>query len=62
MVNKIIISGEVLLCKGYVLKKDEEHLKKLWIQEHIDEIAKLVKVEVHNGGETKDVLLGGIVV
>ena len=59
---KILIPNEVALCKGYVLTKDEDHLKKLWIQENIDEIAKLVKVEVLNSGEKKDVLVGGIVV
>ena len=58
----IIASGEVLLCKGYADNKDEEHLKELWIKENINEVMKLVKVEVLNGGETKDVLLGGIVV
>lgn len=58
----IMVSGEVLLCKGYADNKDEEHLKELWIRENIKEVMKLVKVEVHNGGETKDVLLGGIVV
>ena len=60
--SKYIVVGDVALCKGYVLTKDEDHLKKLWIQEHIDEIAKLVQVEVLDGGETKDVLVGGIVV
>ena len=50
------------MCKGYVVTKDEDHLKKLWIQEHMDEIAKLVKVEVLDGGEKKDVLVGGIAV
>ena len=55
-----IVVGNVALCKGYVLTKDEDHLKKLWIQEHIDEIAKLVQVEVLDGGEKKDVLVGGI--
>ena len=58
----IMVSGEVLLCKGYADNKDEEHLKELWIRENIKEVMKLVKVEVHNGGETKDVLLGGIVI
>ena len=60
--RQYIVVGDVALCKGYVLTKDEDHLKKLWIQEHIDEIAKLVQVEVLDGGETKDVLVGGIVV
>lgn len=60
--SRYIVVGDVALCKGYVLTKDEDHLKKLWIQEHIDEIAKLVQVEVLDGGETKDVLVGGIVV
>lgn len=58
----VMVSGEVLLCKGYADNKDEEHLKELWIRENIKEVMKLVKVEVLNGGETKDVLLGGIVV
>lgn len=58
----IMVSGEVLLCKGYADNKDEEHLKELWIKENIKEVMKLVKVEVLNGGETKDVLLGGIFV
>lgn len=60
--SKFAITGEVALCKGYVLTKDEDHLKKLWIQEHIDEIAKYVQVEVLDGGEKKDVLVGGIAV
>lgn len=60
--SRYIVVGDVALCKGYVLTKDEDHLKKLWIQEHIDEIAKLVQVELLDGGETKDVLVGGIVV
>lgn len=59
---KYIVVGDVALCKGYVLTKDEDHLKKLWIQEHMEEIAKLVKVEVVDAGEKKDVLVGGIVV
>ena len=58
----VMVSGEVLLCKGYADNKDEEHLKELWVRENIKEVMKLVKVEVLNGGETKDVLLGGIVV
>lgn len=58
----VMVSGEVLLCKGYANNKDEEHLKELWIRENIKEVMKLVKVEVLNGGETKDVLLGGIVI
>lgn len=58
----VMVSGEVLLCKGYADNKDEEHLKELWIRENIKEVMKLVKVEVLNGGETKDVLLGGIVI
>jgi hypothetical protein len=58
--SRYIVVGDVTLNKGYVLKKDENHLKRLWIQEHIDEIAKLVQVEVLDGGETKDVLVGGI--
>lgn len=58
--SRYIVVGDVALCKGYVSTKDEDHLKKLWIQEHIDEIAKLVKVEVLDGGEKKDVLVGGI--
>lgn len=58
----IIASGEVLLCKGYADNKDEEHLKELWIRENMQEVMKLVKVEVLNGGEKKDVLVGGICV
>ena len=58
----VMVSGEVLLCKGYADNKDEEHLKELWIRENIKEVMKLVKVEVLNGGDTKDVLLGGIIV
>ena len=55
-----IVVGNVALCKGYALTKDEDHLKKLWIQENIDEIAKHVQVKVLDGGEKKDVLFGGI--
>lgn len=58
----IIASGEVLLCKGYADNKDEEHLKELWIKENIKEVMKLVQVEVLDGGEKKDVLVGGICV
>lgn len=58
----IIASGEVLLCKGYADNKDEEHLKELLIRENMQEVMKLVKVEVLNGGEKKDVLVGGICV
>ena len=58
--SKFVVLGDVALCKGYVLTKDEDHLKKLWIQEHMDEIAKLVTVQVLDGGEKKDVLVGGI--
>jgi hypothetical protein len=59
---KIIASGEVLLCKGYADNKDEEHLKEVWIQQHMKEVMKVVKVEVLRGDEKKDVLVGGICV
>ena len=59
---KIIASGEVLLCKGYADNKDEEHLKELWIQQNMQEVMKLVKVEVLRGDEKRDVLVGGICV
>jgi hypothetical protein len=59
---KIIASGEVLLCKGYADNKDEEHLKEVWIQQNMQEVMKVVKVEVLRGDEKKDVLVGGICV
>lgn len=58
--SKILVSGDVLLCKGYSANKDEEHLKELWIREHIAEISKFVQIEVKDGGEDRDVLIGGI--
>jgi hypothetical protein len=59
---KIIASGEVLLCKGYADNKDEEHLKEVWIQQNMQEVMKVVKVEVLRGDDKKDVLVGGICV
>jgi hypothetical protein len=59
---KIIASGEVLLCKGYADNKDEEHLKEVWIQQNMQEVMKVVKVEVLRGDEKRDVLVGGIFV
>lgn len=59
---KIIASGEVLLCKGYADNKDEEHLKEVWIQQNMQEVMKVVKVEVLRGDEKRDVLVGGICV
>lgn len=59
---KIIASGEVLLCKGFVDNKSEDHLKEIWIQMNMQEILKVVKVEVLRGDEKKDVLVGGIFV
>lgn len=59
---KIIASGEVLLCKGYADNKDEDHLKEVWIQQNMQEVMKVVKVEVLRGDEKRDVLVGGIFV
>ena len=59
---KIIASGEVLLCKGYADNKDEDHLKEVWIQQNMQEVMKVVKVEVLRGDEKRDVLVGGICV
>jgi hypothetical protein len=56
----IVLTGEVLLCKGYADNKDDEHLKLLWLREHENEILKYIRVEVKDGGEKADVLLGGI--
>jgi hypothetical protein len=60
--SEFVAVGEVLLCKGYADNKDEEHLKELWIREHMQEVMKFVKVEVLHGDEKKDVLVGGIFV
>jgi hypothetical protein len=58
----IVLTGEVLLCKGYADNKDEEHLKEVWIQQNMQEVMKVVKVEVLRGDEKRDVLVGGICV
>lgn len=56
----IVVTGEVLLCKGYADNKGTEELKRLWLREHEDEVMKYIRVEVKDGGEKTDVLLGGI--
>ena len=59
---KIIASGEVLLCKGFADNKSEDHLKEVWIQQNMQEVMKVVKVEVLRGDDKRDVLVGGIFV
>ena len=57
--SKFVAVGEVLLCKGYAENKNEDHLKEVWIQENLEKVKELVKVQVVDGG-TRDVLVGGI--
>lgn len=58
----MMIVGDVKLCKGYADNKSEEELKRLWLREHEDELLPYIRIEVKDGGETKDVLVGGICV
>lgn len=60
--SKFVAVGDVPLCKGYADNKDEDHLKELWIQQNMQEVMKVVKVEVLRGDEKRDVLVGGIFV
>lgn len=58
----MMIVGDVKLCKGYADNKSEEDLKLLWLREHENEILPYIQIEVKDGGEKTDVLLGGICV